>query len=690
MKRISFFVVSISLMLASITCADVSEKNAKLIQAVRNGNLMDVKAALADGADINAKDISNGATALIVASYEGHTEVVKLLIEKGADVNAKDNNGVTSLLNASYQGHTEVVKLLIEKGVDVKAKDNNGVSPLMNASMTGHTKIIKLLLDNGSVTDDNIQGLPNAMGTGKKAMICGTSESKAIYAGLDVLKQGGSAVDAALTTALAQIVLDGGAPISFAGIMDMVYYEASTGKVYSMGASYNTLQEEKDPLSIPKTSSSIDEIKSPTPIPKGRTVLVPGFMAGVEAAHKRFGKIHFESIFQPAIDLAETGVPWSSALDNWFNMRRNILSRLKETKAIFIKENGDFYKFGDLFKQPELAKTLKRVSKDGASYMYTGEWAKKFVKVVQSEGGKLTMKDLADYKVEWREPLVVNYHGYDINLFHEAFTTAVPLNLMEAADISGKGHYTESPESFYWFIRIIRGVLRGDFSNQLSQYKPEDLLDKKIIKQIWEQVRKSNSSAVATSVKDDSPKHSAGIVAVDKEGNVVALLHSINTNLWGENGIFIDGVSIPDSASFQQELIKYTGPGKRLYSGLPVLIAMKDGKPIMSLSSVASGLIQETLKVLINMIDFNMNPKEANDAASFLYSLDSPREQITAGVFSPDLLNQARKMGLQIDEVPIGQAMPRRGAVVNIRIDPKNGNVEGAVPLLYDGVALGY
>ena len=539
--------------------------------------------------------------------------------------------------------------------------------------------------------NDDRWGIPKDMGTGKKAMICGTTTSSAIYIGFDVLKQGGSAVDAALSTALAQIVLHGGATVSFAGWMNMVYYEAKTGRTYSLGAGFNTLQEEDDPMSISLSSPAGVENKSTKPTSLGRTVLVPGFMAGVEAAHRRFGNIPFESIFEPAIDLAENGFSWSLELNHLFNESKDILFRLDETRAVFTKENGEFYNVGDIFKQLELARTLKSVSKKGAGYMYTGEWANKFVKVVQSEGGKLTMKDLADYKVEWREPVIVNYHGYDIHLFHEAFPMAAILNIAETADIAGMEHYTRSPESFYWLARIMRVLAMSyNMSNQTSPYEPEDLLNKKRAQLIWDHMRRGEFTGIPAPQKDDLPNHTDAIVAIDEQGNVVALLHTINTGIWGKNGIFIDGVSIPDSASRLQEKIRKAGPGRRLHVGLPPLIVMKNNKPVMTLSGVGRGLPQETLKVLINMIDFNMNPKDANDAVSFIPSSDPKQEQVTSGALHPDLLRQVRKMGLQIEEIPITEANRKRGGIVNIRIDPETKNMEGAVPLPYNGIALGY
>src|SRR5215831_391769 len=135
---------------------------------------------------------------------------------------------------------------------------------------------------------------------GSKGMVASLITPLAVHAGVKVLQQGGNAADAALTTSLAQIALTGGAAISYAGIMTAVYYDAASNNVYTLNAAYNTVKDETDPLTIP----SIGEHS-------GRTALVPGFMAGVQALHDRFGKAPFPALFEPAIWIAGHGVPFN-------------------------------------------------------------------------------------------------------------------------------------------------------------------------------------------------------------------------------------------------------------------------------------------------------------------------------------------------------------------------------------------
>src|SRR5262245_11147032 len=216
---------------------------------------------------------------------------------------------------------------------------------------------------------------PNSAVEGSKGMVAVTTEAFAARVGLEALRQGGSAADAALATALTQIALRAGSVISYAGVMTMVYYDASSKKVYSLNAGYNTVLEEKESFTIPGVGK-----------PSGRTVLTPGFFAGVQAAHDRFGKLPFASLFGEPIRLADKGFYLDGGLGRLIDSQKSVLTRLPETKRVFTKESGELYKTGDLFKQPQLAETLRKVAAQETDYIYQGEWAKRFVAAVQSEG----------------------------------------------------------------------------------------------------------------------------------------------------------------------------------------------------------------------------------------------------------------------------------------------------------------
>ena len=285
--------------------------------------------------------------------------------------------------------------------------------------------------------------------TGNNGAVTVAYNGLAARAGLEALKQGGNAMDALLTAALSQVALTAGAPISYFGIMSLVYYDAETGEVHTMNAEWNTVLAETEPMSIP---GGID-MSRPDGITgtavSGRTALVGGFMKGVGEAHRRFGKLPFEQLFVPSIAIAEEGMPVSEKMAGYWEMRAEDLARLPETRATLLKEGGTPYQAGDIFKQPALAKTLREVAEHGTDYMYKGPWAEKLVAAVQADGGKMTLEDLASYEVIWGEPLEA-----DLGNGYRVYTVGPPNNggvaLIEAqhlAAVSGlveDGHWTES------------------------------------------------------------------------------------------------------------------------------------------------------------------------------------------------------------------------------------------------------
>ncbi|MFO0980238.1 MAG: gamma-glutamyltransferase [Planctomycetota bacterium] len=247
---------------------------------------------------------------------------------------------------------------------------------------------------------ERLESLGTVMGQDKapahaangKGIITATSSVLAVKAGLVALDQGGTAADAALTTAITQVCLAAGSWVSYAGIFTMVYYDAESRTLANLNAAFNTVLDEDAPLTIPAASEG----------PSGRTALVPGFIAGVEAAHHRFGKLPFAQLFQPAIHYAEQGFPLHAIHAAMLAERRAVLTRLPQTRRLFTRADGQLHAQGDVFHQPELAETLRQIAAQGARFMYRGPWAEHFVAAVQRDGGKLTRRDAEHYEPIWR------------------------------------------------------------------------------------------------------------------------------------------------------------------------------------------------------------------------------------------------------------------------------------------------
>ena len=525
---------------------------------------------------------------------------------------------------------------------------------------------------------------------GDKAMVVGTTGAAAVQAGAQILREGGSAMDAALATAMAQVTMAAGNWVSFAGIMTLVYYDAASGRTYNLNASYNTVLGENDPMSIP--GLDMDNFMSTEIKPTGRATLVPGFMKGVEAGHERFGKLPFARLFDASIRLAEDGIPFNAGLVQNLEFRSNVISRRPETKAVFTSEDGDFYQLDENFRQLALAATLRRVAADGnVDYLYTGEWAEKLVAAVQSEGGKMTMEDLANYQVIWSEPVVSSYKGYEIHSHGMPATggvnTTEAMNILEAADIARLGHYSQSAEALFWLTQITRVGMAGYMFPDMAQQVPdldmslEGRQTKEHARAYWRAIE--NGQIPFTKTPRPHPVHSDTIAAVDQWGNMVGMVHSINTISWGQTGIFVDGISIPDSAMHQQAQVAAAGPGNRLPDPTNPGIVMQDDQPLLAFGSIGMGLHQKTVQVLHSILDFGMTPDEAASAPAF----GAPefgsagltdRTSISAGRFDPDVVAAANALGAQLFESDLMQ-----GGWSGVMIDPATGKRHGGVSMVW-------
>ena len=222
-----------------------------------------------------------------------------------------------------------------------------------------------------SLTPDTLlHNTAGVSGAAPTAMVVGSTGPFATLAGRTALQCGGSATDAAITTALTQIALAAGSWVSYAGVFCMVHYSAGSKGTTSLSAGFATFAGETEPAGIP----------SP-PQRSGRTALVPGFMAGAQAAHDRFGTLAWGDLFAPAVHIAERGFPVGAVRAQQFALRADVLP--SSFRAVR----------GDTFRQPELARTLRAIATDGADYMYRGPWAHRFVDTVRRAGCHAAYQD---------------------------------------------------------------------------------------------------------------------------------------------------------------------------------------------------------------------------------------------------------------------------------------------------------
>ncbi|WP_126177109.1 gamma-glutamyltransferase [Tsuneonella rigui] len=542
-----------------------------------------------------------------------------------------------------------------------------------------------------------LPGNPVAQGYG--GAIATAINAVATRAGLEALKQGGSAMDAALTTALTQIVLGGGAVTSFFGILQLMHFDAEKGEASSMSASWNTVLGEDDPLTIPGerrgASSSITDMMA-LGEPSGRTALVGGFMRGLEEAHRRHGRLPFRRLFEPAIELAEEGFTVFGTLARYIELRKEDLSRLPATRSIFFKDDGTPYVTGDHFRQPQLAETLRRVAVEGADYMYTGAWAARCVAAIQADGGKMTHEDLARYRPIWSEPILIERNGRTLALpsgpCKGSINLVEALNLATAAGLTERPHWSSSGDSLVRIAKCcaVAGLSYATKEQLEAEFPGFDMSD---------EVRMTQGHADRLWERLDGPgmihfqpigTHSDDVVAIDAQGNMVSLCHSINCLIWGRTAINVDGISIGDSAAVQQPLVAATPRGGALPNPIELGLILKDDRPEIAWASMGMGLHYQSTMSVLNVVDHGMTIVEAVDAPRLLTPLQpdmKTREytlRVVEGEYPESVLDET---GLEVISVAQEDARFAQGLWVAIQRDTASGVLTAISPSYTNGQA---
>jgi gamma-glutamyltranspeptidase/glutathione hydrolase len=271
-----------------------------------------------------------------------------------------------------------------------------------------------------------------------KSGVVSSSSAIASEVGVEILKQGGNAVDAAIATAFTMAVTWPSAG-NIGGGGFLIYHGAD-------GESTAFDFREKAPLASTKTMY-LDEdgnVRDNSNHDSLLAVGVPGTVAGMELAHQRFGTLPWEALLQPAIDLARDGMPISWHLHDSFKRLKPWWDKYPGSAKIFLKEDGSFYAPGDTWKQPDLAATLSRIQKDGKDGFYRGKTAQLTADFMKRNGGIITLEDLQKYRAIEREPIRGTYRGYEIVSMPPPSSGGVAmvhmLNILEGFNLREIGH----------------------------------------------------------------------------------------------------------------------------------------------------------------------------------------------------------------------------------------------------------
>ncbi len=532
---------------------------------------------------------------------------------------------------------------------------------------------------------------------GSSGLISDTGSPIAVYAGIQALKKGGTAVDAAATVALTQIATELGSYVSYAGVLQLVYFDASSGKVYSLGAGWNSYRRENDPKTIPGSVLGLPGLSTKDDTTaEGRKTLVSGFMAGIEAMHSRFGKLPFEDLFKPAIWYAENGVTVTPLLSSYFSSQGKFLSRTPEGRQFINQAGSGVPKAGDRFVQAALAQTLRNVARHGAKYMYTGSWGKQFVSTVQNYGGKVTMDDMAAYQPTWEEPVSTDFRGQSI--FAPGDTNEggpellEALNFTEEMKLDHEQPYWKDPAVFNGLSRILQFVATGPYvTPEVAAFQHErnlhfsagDRVTKTYAKAMMPILKQSQE----LTSKPQSSHHSAGVVVVDRWGNVAALVHSINTMPWGTTGIVVGGIPLSDAAGFQQNRLINVKAGSRVPDDMTPAIVLNAGKPVMAVATVGVSVLPETVRIILGALGNHTDPNTLLSAPPLLYNYEAPelgrsyiwkRQLVPEGGYDSDFLQQLQSFGVTVRQETKAQVLTLRGTAAFATMDQTGGMLRSA------------
>jgi len=548
-----------------------------------------------------------------------------------------------------------------------------------------------------------------------------TVHQLATQVGVEILQAGGNAVDSAVAVGFALAVVH--SPAGNIGGGGFMLIRMADGAVHFID------YREKAPAAATR-DMYLDAHGKVIPGASEigyRSIAVPGSVAGLVYAEQKYGKLTLKEVMAPAIKLAREGyaLTWDEAED----LHDSYLAKFPESHRVF-QRDGDYYKPGETFRQPDLARTLERIAVHPDDF-YHGVLAKELAAAMQKGGGLITAEDLSSYEVKEREPVRGTYRGYEVISApppSSGGTVLVEsLNILEGYDLAGME--SRSARSIHFTVEAFRRAFfdRAEFLGDpdFSRIPVAQLIDKKYAA-AWrssiEPIRATPSKelkrpAIFSRLEQDAALHPPSLPAhesnhtthysvVDPEGNAVAVTTTIND--WFGSRVTADGLGfllndemddfsakpgVPNSDGLIQGAANAIGPGKRPLSSMTPTIVVHDGKTVMVLGSPGSSKIITTVaNVLMGVVDYGMNIQQAVNAPRF-HNQWLPDVVNVEKYFSPDTLNTLRKMGynLEIGLHEGDEASSYWSDAECIAIDEKTGVRLGATDMRNsNGKAMGY
>ena len=524
-------------------------------------------------------------------------------------------------------------------------------------------------------------------------MVC-TSHPLASQIGLDILKQGGNAIDAAIA-ANAALGLMEPTGCGVGGDLFAIVWDAKTQKLYGLnGSGRSPKSMTLDTLK----AMGLEKIPAYGPLP----VSVPGAVDGWTSLHDKFGSMPLKKILAPAIGYAEEGFPVTELIGYYLGsidrFSRMGYPNIKET--YYDPNGGERPKNGDRYRNPALADTYRAIAKKGREGFYEGEVAQTITTFIKEQGGFLSLEDLSAHRSQWVEPVSVNYRGYDVWELPpngQGIAALQLLNILENKDFSEVRWGSE--EHLHLFTEAKKRV----FEDRAKYYADMDMAEVPVEALLSKEYAAENFNELKPYASTyDAGEISAGetiyLTVADKDGNMISLIQS---NYRGMGSGMVPpglGFMLQDRGelfSLEEGYNNTYEPGKRPFHTIIPAFITKDGAPLMSFGVMGGDFQpQGHAQIVMNMVDYGMNVQEAGDAPRWDHSGGS--SPVTGP--STDKGEVHVESGIPYETVrglmgrghKVGFARGIYGGYQAIYRDPETGFYHGASESRKDGQAVGY
>lgn len=457
----------------------------------------------------------------------------------------------------------------------------------------------------------------------------------ATRAGLEALKSGGNAVDAAIATAITLGVVDGHNSGLGGGCFLLI--RLADGRIFAIDGRETAPAAATRDMFLRDGKADVN-LSQTGPLAAG----VPGQLAALSYASTNFGKLPLRRLLEPAATIAEAGFRVDRGYARNLASSAEDLRKFPASRALLLNPDGSAPKAGDRLKLPDLGRSLRTMAEQGAGWFYTGDFARLTDQWMRGNGGLLTTNDFAAYRPKLREPVRTTYRGYEIIGFPPPSSGGVHvgqiLNILENFDLRSMG--ADSAD----FVHVVTEAMKLAFADRAHWLGdpdfvpvPRGLVAKDYAKQLASRISLMRATPVPThgeppnATSDVFKKHTTHFSTADAEGNWVACTATVNTSFGSK--VVIPGTGIVlnnemDDFSAQPGVANYFGlvgaeanavaPGKRPLSSMSPTIVLKDGKPILAVGAAGGPtIISQTLLAIIRTIDFGMDPKKALAAPRF-------------------------------------------------------------------------